>query len=46
MDYVVVSVHASFAMSEGAMTNRIIKAMQNARTRQCSGILPVASLDP
>ena len=30
MDYVVVSVHASFAMSEGAMTNRIIKAMQNA----------------
>jgi DNA polymerase (family 10) len=29
LDYVVASVHASFAMSEAAMTTRIIKAMAN-----------------
>jgi len=29
LDYVVASVHASFALSEAAMTNRIIKAMTN-----------------
>ena len=29
LDYVIVSVHASFALSEAAMTNRIIKAIAN-----------------
>ena len=29
LDYVIVSVHATFALSEAAMTNRIIKAMDN-----------------
>jgi DNA polymerase (family 10) len=29
LDYVIVSVHAAFALSEAAMTNRIIKAMSN-----------------
>ncbi len=29
LDYVIVSVHASFALSEAAMTNRIIKAISN-----------------
>ena len=29
LDYVIVSVHASFVLSEAAMTNRIIKAMGN-----------------
>ena len=29
VDYVIVSVHASFALSEAAMTNRIIKAISN-----------------
>jgi hypothetical protein len=29
LDYVIVSVHTSFALSEAAMTNRIIKAISN-----------------